>query len=398
MTAHQPIPAPLRWLAFAAAVSTVGLIALGGLLTSKGAGMSVPDWPTTYGYNMFFFPIEQWTGGILYEHTHRLVASVVGLLTAIFAGWIWIRENQGMARWVGLGAVVATLGLMGVRTQTMFLVLAGLAAVTAIYSAGQLRNDSRPVRWWAAIAFCVVLIQGVLGGVRVTAMKDEIGIFHGTLAQLFLVLVSAIAFSMTALWDRVRAQGRGSAWANFRAPLTVLAVLVLMQLMLGATMRHEHAGLAIPDFPLAHGKLWPATDPASIERYNQQRLDVIEFNAITASHIYVHMAHRLGAVVLLCGAIWLALRTRGTVVGKFALGWLALVLCQATLGAFTVLTNKAADIATLHQFFGAMTLVSVALGAVAGHRAAGLLAVNRVVDVAEALPADSRAAGVSGAT
>jgi hypothetical protein len=67
------------------AVATLGLIALGGLVTSHGAGMAVPDWPTTYGYNMFLFPISQWVGGIFYEHTHRLYASGVGLLTVVLA-------------------------------------------------------------------------------------------------------------------------------------------------------------------------------------------------------------------------------------------------------------------------------------------------------------------------
>lgn len=60
------------------ALATLGLIGLGGLVTSHGAGMAVPDWPTTYGYNMFLFPVSQWVGGIFYEHTHRLWASVVG--------------------------------------------------------------------------------------------------------------------------------------------------------------------------------------------------------------------------------------------------------------------------------------------------------------------------------
>ena len=67
------------------AISTLGLLGIGGLVTSHGAGMAVPDWPNTYGYNMFFFPVSQWVGGIFYEHTHRLVASVVGLLTVVLA-------------------------------------------------------------------------------------------------------------------------------------------------------------------------------------------------------------------------------------------------------------------------------------------------------------------------
>ena len=71
------------------AIATLGLVGIGGLVTSHGAGMAVPDWPNTYGYNMFFFPISLWMGGVFYEHTHRLAASGVGLLTVVLALWLY---------------------------------------------------------------------------------------------------------------------------------------------------------------------------------------------------------------------------------------------------------------------------------------------------------------------
>src|SRR5260370_7465025 len=77
-----------RWLhrfAILTALATLFLICLGGLVTSKGVGMSVPDWPTTYGYSMFFFPFSKWVGGIFYEHSHRLVASMGGFLSVALA-------------------------------------------------------------------------------------------------------------------------------------------------------------------------------------------------------------------------------------------------------------------------------------------------------------------------
>jgi heme A synthase len=219
-----------------------------------------------------------------------------------------------------------------------------------------------------------VLVQGVLGGLRVTALKDEIGIIHGTFAQLFLVLVWAIALAQTRWWKRI-VQGAGAAdLARFRKVFLGLALLVLLQLILGASMRHQHAGLAIPDFPLAHGKLWPATDPASLDAYNRARLDVIETHPVTAAHIHLHMTHRVTAVLLLVAAVWLAAKTRralggGHPVSRFALAWCGLVIVQAALGAFTVLSNKAADIATLHVVLGALTLLSMALAAVCATRA-----------------------------
>src|SRR5271170_570762 len=84
------------------AAATLALLSVGGLVTSHGAGMAVPDWPNTYGYNMFFFPTSQWLGGIFYEHTHRLAASAVGFLTTILALWLFGRSARPFMRRAGL--------------------------------------------------------------------------------------------------------------------------------------------------------------------------------------------------------------------------------------------------------------------------------------------------------
>ena len=131
-------------------------------------------------------------------------------------------------------------------------------------------------------------------------------------------------------------------------------------------MRHQHAGLAIPDFPFAHGKLWPATDPAALEKYNQSRLDVLDFKPITAGHIYLHMAHRIGALIVFGHVLGCLLKLRRSVGGahplaRLASGWFALLCIQFGLGIWTVLSNKAADIATLHVVVGAASLVTGAL-------------------------------------
>ena len=287
-------------------------------MTSHGAGMAVPDWPTTYGYNMFAFPSSKWVGGIFYEHTHRLVASGVGFLTIILATWLWLKEERPWLRWLGV------------------------------------------------IALFAVVLQGVLGGLRVTLLTQEIGIFHATLAQMFLVLVSAIALFLSTLWKRLIEAGsqlRLHRW--LRPVLGVGAVLILFQLVLGATMRHQHAGLAVPDFPLAYGKVWPRTDAAFVEQINSKRIDARDFNAITANQIYLHMAHRMTAVAIVgivLGAIVLVRRGESSAsLRRFVYGWGLLIAAQATLGAYTVLTNKAADVATLHVLCGALSLVWGAL-------------------------------------
>lgn len=306
----------LHRFAVATAGATFVLIWMGGLVTSHGAGMAVPDWPTTYGYNMFFFPPSYWVGGILYEHSHRLVASGVGVLTVILSGWLWATEKR---RWL---------------------------------------------RRLGAIALMAIVVQGVLGGLRVTQMKDIIGVFHATLAQLFFVLVSLIALFTSSKWERIKAQNL-SVYLKGSVRYSVLAVtgLILLQLLLGATMRHQHAGLAIPDFPTSYGRLWPAMDATSVAAYNRQRTEATALNPITSGQIALQLAHRGIAFVILLSIASVAATLRrhlgaATLVSRISAGWLALALVQAGLGAATIWTNKAADIATAHVGGGALTLLT----------------------------------------
>src|SRR5436190_19231986 len=92
----------LHRFALFTAICTAFLIFMGGLVTSTESGLSVPDWPTTYGWNMFTFPYSKWVGGIFFEHSHRLVASFVGFLTVILALWTWLGEKRTWVRWLAV--------------------------------------------------------------------------------------------------------------------------------------------------------------------------------------------------------------------------------------------------------------------------------------------------------
>ena len=262
-------------------------------MTSHGAGMAVPDWPNTYGYNMFFFPVSQWVGGIFYEHTHRLVASGVGLLTVVLALWLYGRSARPVMRWAGLILLllgVVTAGWRAPRrwADGLVLGLTGLALFGASLVWPRCEPSAKWLRWCGLAAFFAVVLQGVLGGLRVVLYKDAIGIFHATLAQLFFVLICAIALFTSRWWQTpARAEARQPLELSTLALLCSAGdtVLILGQLTLGAAMRHQHAGLAIPDFPLAYGKLWPAMDAASVAHYNQQRMEVTAANPITAFQI-----------------------------------------------------------------------------------------------------------------
>src|SRR5262245_629006 len=195
---HPPVTnSGLHRFAIVTAFATLLLLGIGGLVTSHGVGMAVPDWPNTYGYNMFFFPISRWVGGIFYEHTHRLVASVVGLLTSILALWLYGKHARPFLRWTGLVLSCAGPGIFFVAPRHwadgLVLCIVGLGAFTAGFFWPRCEPSPRWLRSLGLIAFVAVLLQGVLGGLRVVLFKDEIGIFHATLAQLFFVLICALS-------------------------------------------------------------------------------------------------------------------------------------------------------------------------------------------------------------
>lgn len=282
--------------------------------------MSVPDWPTSYGYTMFALPIKFWHGGAFFEHTHRLLASAAGFLTTVLAVWLWLTDSRKWMKWLGV------------------------------------------------IAFLLVVAQGILGGLRVTLKMDNLGVVHGVVGQSFFILLSAIALFTSRFWTNWTRNNNKMALAAPSLRLLVLAttILIFCQLMLGATMRGQHAGLAIPDFPAAYGSLWPDTSPAAVAHYNAGRMDVTAQNPITAFQIVLQMVHRLVALailILVAASAWQAWRQLGgrNPLTKLATFWLALIVCQVGLGAATIWTNKAADVATLHLMVGALSLVTGAL-------------------------------------
>jgi cytochrome c oxidase assembly protein subunit 15 len=341
----------LHRFAVLTAIITFLLLGVGGLVTSHEAGMSVPDWPTSYGYNMFALPIKFWKGGAFFEHTHRLLASGAGFLTTVLAVWLWLKDSRKWMKWLGV------------------------------------------------IAFLLVVAQGVLGGLRVTMHMDSLGIFHGVLAQFFFVLTCAIALFTSRWWMERRTPVRQvsgtradaqPADQEIGAPLRglVLAATLLIfgQLILGATMRHQHAGLAIPDFPLAYGKIWPDTGADAIAGYNARRIETINVNPITTFQIELQMVHRIVAVLILiavAACAWMAhcwssrfsvsesannLKVELQLGWRISIFWLALIVLQIALGAWTVWSNKAADVATLHVMVGALSLVTGALWCIIAFR------------------------------
>jgi heme a synthase len=298
------------WLTCAA---TLLLICSGGMVTSKNVGLAVPDWPTTFGYNMFLFPVSKWVGGILFEHTHRLMGSVVGFLTIILTVWLWRSEDR---RWVRSLGVIALVG---------------------------------------------VILQGILGGLRVTMMKDDIGIFHACVAQAFLGLLVVIALVTTKFWRSLANHGIDlQKIAAIKMLVLAITIAIYLQLGLGATMRHQHRDLAILDFPTANGAWIPDTSAAALGKVNAWR-DARGLSDVTAFQIWLQMAHRFVAFIIAVAVIAFAVRVlrdapRFAALKRLALLWVVLVVCQIALGAWTIWSNKAADVATAHVALGAVML------------------------------------------
>lgn len=287
--------------------ATLLLIFMGGLVTSHGAGMSVPDWPNSYGYNMFTFPPSKWIGGIFYEHTHRLMGTVVGMLSIAMIVIAWRIETR---RWV------------------------------------------RQLTW---VVLAAVIFQGVLGGLRVVLVELDLAIVHACVAQAFLCLAALLSIVTSRWWFNAVPQRPASTWLTGLAAICLIAIY--LQLIVGATMRHYDAGLAIPDLPLSYGGVVPPTD---INAINQQRINY-ELAPVTLGQVWLHFGHRIGAIIvtaLIIAAVVSSFRRQVTGLRNPAIALIVLLTAQLTLGVLTVLWRKPADIASLHVATGALTLMT----------------------------------------
>ncbi|MBI1387269.1 MAG: hypothetical protein GC154_02325 [bacterium] len=289
---------PLRGasaLANVACCATFILLIAGGLVTSYDAGLAVVDWPNTFGYNMFLYPLSRMTGGIYYEHTHRLIGSLVGLTTLTLCCVVWASETRG---WV---------------------------------------------KKYAAGALALVIIQGIMGGLRVTgkftlstspndvAPSIALAIVHGVTGQLFFAMLIGLAAAVSTRWKSNEAPQIRSSAAVDRWLGAVLIALIVFQLTLGAVLRHISEML---------------------------------------------MAHITFAGIVYCAALIFGVRIWGfysekRILGRLGLGLCAIVSIQLLLGFGALWAIKQPGqqaysalevlLPTLHQGVGALTLGAVVL-------------------------------------
>ena len=175
--------------------ATFLLIVIGGIVTSTESGLAVPDWPTTFGYNMFLYPLSEMVGGILYEHSHRLMGSLVGLLTIALFVFLLVKDSRKWLKWLGLAALVA------------------------------------------------VIVQGVLGGLRVTQINRNFAIVHACLAQAFFALLCGIAWFTSRDWWQDNSEPLVASAQKLRRLSLITTGLIYMQLIFGAILRHTGSRL-----------------------------------------------------------------------------------------------------------------------------------------------------------
>ncbi len=291
------------------AVMAFLLIIAGGLVTSTGSGLSVPDWPLSFGSLT-----PPMVGGVVYEHSHRVVASLVGLMVTILAVWIWRTDTRRGVKMLGLGAFVA------------------------------------------------IVVQGVLGGLTVLfKLPVPISVAHATLGQAVFSSTVILAL-MTSPGYRKPVRPVVPAMSATREFAVVISGAVLLQLVLGAWMRHTGAGLAIPDFPLSYGMLVPPLGEAEIAALNSLR-EHAGLSPVTGAQVAIHFAHRVVALCILVISIFLTNHT----VRKYrderrfrepVLVLQVLVLFQVFLGALAIWTGKGVEVATGHVAIGALILAT----------------------------------------
>ncbi|MCA9393078.1 MAG: COX15/CtaA family protein [Candidatus Omnitrophica bacterium] len=288
--------------------ATLFLIFAGGMVTSTGSGLSVPDWPLSYG--TLFPPM---VGGVFYEHGHRMIATCVGALTLCLAIWLAFAEVR---------------------------------------------------KWIKVVGFCAlgaVILQGVLGGITVLFyLPTPVSVAHGVLAQTFFLMTIFLAYSQSV--ERRRRQELPEARdGRLQAAAILMLAGIYVQLILGAVMRHTGSGLAVYDFPTMAGQWWPTVNDQFLARVNDWRFEH-GLDPIARANVLYHLAHRFWAVILviIAGVVnMFALRCRlpqKDSVLRIVFGIDAVIATQVFLGIATVLTGKGPLTTSLHVVTGAALL------------------------------------------
>jgi heme a synthase len=282
---------------------TFPLIWMGGFVTTYRAGMAVPDWPTTYGYNMFLYPLESWlkVWDVFLEHSHRLIAAAVGMVTIALAVALWLGDRRKWMRWLGVAAV-------------------------------------------AGVSF-----QGVLGGLRVIADERFLAKVHGCTAPLFFALTAALVALTAEAWrDPTRLVERtDSPWLR-RLTLAV-TIAVYFQIVAGAQLRHLTALERVYWFAFW---VWTHLVLAGTVAAGVVAIGIVSRRHLQGQRMLLRRANSLLAVLLLQ-------LTLGVITWVTNYGWPAWFTDYVWTVRYTVVAGGAAQAVntTAHVAVGSLVLV-----------------------------------------
>ncbi len=299
-SAYQP---GLAWFAALGSAWVFVLVTLGAFTTTIGAGMAFPDWPLSNGSinpHGWLTEIDKFA-----EHSHRLSGIVMGLITVPLAIWLWRTQERAWLRKLG---------------------------------------------WWA---LGILLVQGFIGGRRVQldalhlpgfamSLGQMLRIPHGILAQVYVCLLFAIAAGLSRGWIEHHGGASTAPSQRVRRIGRWCVALLIVQLTVAATMRHNYAGLAIPTFPLstADGNLLPATWDYRVTLQFTHRV----------------LAALLGTGILAYAHVLWREKSLGPLLRWSSVLLVALIALQITLGAYVIWTGRSVYVTTGHVVVGTLTL------------------------------------------
>lgn len=308
------------------AIAVLVLILAGATVTSTGSGDAVPDWPLSYG--SLNPPMK---GGILFEHSHRLIAGFTGFLIAILAFWLWRRESRSLVRRLGLAALIAVI---------FQAVLGGLRVL--VVSTEAVQDAATQIT-----------------GTAVEPTRIAIAVVHASLAQTILCLIFTIVVLTSKSWLSGKTPSPvGRKAAGLKWFVLCLGCIVFFQLVIGAVVRHTNAGLSIPDFPLAFGRLIPPF--GSLPNNPNSPFPVTD--AELTFKVAIQFLHRLVALLILGMVIYLATTAkRAASVKPLILILFSLTITQVVLGALNIWTRKSPLSTIPHVAVGASILATVVI-------------------------------------